>query len=201
MYGLRPAPVAATWDSPAPQPPLPLCDNPRSDKGLISALSPKHGQSVRAGGLQPAASAQPAGDPARPRAPRAAQCDTERSARMGLGVLVVRKKNNQGSERRGSSSCRALPALISTCTAVPARGKFARRQRRRSELRGTGQARRERRERREGTAERAQRTPGQGEPPGARAGGAAPGRGVWAVCTGTHSWAMAPWEMTALSEK
>lgn len=26
-------------------------------------------------------------------------------------------------------------------------------------------------------------------------------RGVSAVCTGTHSWAMAPWEMTALSEK
>lgn len=162
--------MAATWDSPAPQPPLPPCDNPRSDKGLISALSPNHGQSVQAGGLQPAASAQPAGDPARPRAARAAQCNTERSARMRLGVLVVRKKNNQGTERRGSSSCRALPALISTCTVRCRPGESLPRGSgggaNYGERNGTGEERGERGERSERSARRgrgSRREPGQAE--------------------------------------
>lgn len=83
-------------------------------------------------------------------------------------------------------------------TAVPARGKFARRQpaaerttgNREGEERGEGEQRSERGAR---PGRGSRREPGQAERHRER--------GVSAVCTGTHSWAMAPWEMTALSEK
>lgn len=125
---------------------------------------------------------------------------------MGLGVLVVKTKQNKkkiremsGEGAAAAGRCRCLSALPhcgagqgKVCLEASGGGANY------GERGGRGE-RGERGERSESSAR-----PGRGsrrEPGQAERHREGESRGVSAVCTGTHSWAMAPWEMTALSEK